>query len=154
MTAPSEPITILMADDDADDRDLTAEALRECRWANNLRFVEDGRALLDYLNLRGAYAGPDAAPRPALILLDLNMPGKNGCEALAEIKADPRLRGIPVVAFTTSDADEDVRRAYDLGANSYVTKPITFDGLVAAMHTLGCYWLELVELPQAPGGAR
>jgi len=136
---------ILMADDDADDRILTKEALEESRVLNDLRFVEDGEELMDYLKKRGKYAD---APRPGLILLDLNMPRKDGREALKEIKADPELRRIPVVVMTTSKAEEDIYRSYDLGASSFITKPVTFDRLVELMKALGRYWVEFVELPE------
>jgi CheY-like chemotaxis protein len=139
-------ITILMADDDADDRMLAADAIRESRLGNTFRCVEDGQELMDYLMRRGKYAIIDA-PRPGLILLDLNMPRKDGRQALDEIKRDPDLRRIPVVVLTTSSTEEDVLRAYDLGANSYITKPVTFDRLVEIVRTLGAYWFEIVELP-------
>jgi CheY-like chemotaxis protein len=141
-----KPITILMADDDADDRSLAREALLEGRLANDLRFVDDGEDLLAYLRRQGKYAGGDA-PRPGLVLLDLNMPKMDGRTALKEIKNDPDLRQIPVVALTTSKADEDVHRAYDLGVNSYIVKPVTFEALVDILQTLGKYWFEIVELP-------
>jgi CheY-like chemotaxis protein len=136
-----------MADDDPDDRLLAADALRESRVTNDLRFVEDGEQLLDYLRRRGPWADPAASPRPGVILLDLNMPRMDGREALAEIKADPELRRIPVVVLTTSRAEADVLGSYDLGANSFITKPVTFAGLVEAMRALGRYWIEIVELP-------
>lgn len=147
MKVNASPITILMADDDADDRMLTRDALEESRVMNDLYFVEDGEELMDYLNRRGKYADPAPAPRPGLILLDLNMPRKDGREALREIKADPNLRRIPIVIMTTSKAEEDVYRSYDLGANSFITKPVTFERLVELMRTLGQYWIEFVELP-------
>ena len=149
----SDPITILMADDDEDDRLLTRDALQAGRLANDLRFVVDGEQLLDYLFQRNGYAGPGAAPRPGLILLDLNMPKKDGREALAEIKAVPHLRRIPVVVLTTSRAEEDIVRSYDLGVSSFITKPVTFDGLVRVMRTIGEYWFQVVALPH-DGGAR
>lgn len=136
-----------MADDDADDRMLTKEALEESRVLNELRFVEDGEELMDYLAQRGKYSDPEAAPRPSVILLDLNMPKKDGREALKEIKADPALRRIPIVILTTSKSEEDIYKTYDLGASSYITKPVSFDGLVDLMKTLGQYWVEFVELP-------
>lgn len=142
-----KPITILMADDDPDDRQLTREAFEENHIGNDLRFVEDGEELLDYLNQRGKYADPESAPRPGIILLDLNMPRKDGREALEELKKDPRFRGIRVVIMTTSKAEEDVVRSYDLSAASYITKPVTFERLVDVVRTLGKYWLEIVELP-------
>jgi two-component system, response regulator len=140
-------ITILLADDDADDRMMAADALEESRLANDLRFVEDGEELMDYLRRRGKYAEPDAAPRPGLILLDLNMPKKDGREALREIKAEPDLRSIPVVVLTTSKAEEDIYRTYDLGVNSFITKPVNFESLVTVMKALSKYWFEIVELP-------
>lgn len=142
-----KPITILMADDDADDREMTREAFVESCLANDLRFVENGVQLMDYLLRRNAFADPASSPRPGLILLDLNMPKMDGREALREIKAHPQLRNIRVVVMTTSKAEEDILRTYDLGASSYVTKPVTFGSLVDVIRTLGKYWLEIVELP-------
>lgn len=141
------PIVILMADDDADDRMLTRDALEESRVLNELRFVEDGEELMDYLRRNGKYANAAESPRPGLILLDLNMPKKDGREALKEIKSDPNFRRIPVVIMTTSKAEEDIFRSYDFGASSFITKPVTFDRLVELMRTLGEYWVEFVELP-------
>ena len=138
---------ILIADDDEDDRLLAEEALRESRLANELRFVQDGEELMDYLLQRGEYAEEGAAPRPGLILLDLNMPRKDGREALEEIKSHDQLRHIPVVILTTSRAEEDVFQSYDLGVNSFITKPVSFEGLVEVMMLLGRYWFETVELP-------
>jgi CheY-like chemotaxis protein len=138
---------ILLADDDEDDRLLTRDALAESRLAHRIRFVADGQELMDYLHRRSSYADPAVAPRPGLILLDLNMPRKSGRAALREIKVDPGLRQIPVVVLTASKAREDVDRSYDQGANSYLTKPASFGGLVAALRDLGRYWCELVQLP-------
>jgi len=154
----SKSVVILMADDDADDRLLARDALAECKLPGELHFVEDGEQLLDYLHRRGKYAsglpgqtnsGPhaSAAPRPGLILLDLNMPKKDGREALREIKSHPELRKIPVVVLTTSNADVDIAQIYDLGANSFISKPVTFDSLVKVMRILGDYWCDIVELP-------
>ena len=142
-----QSITILLADDDADDRMMAADALEESRLANDLRFVEDGEELMDYLHRRGKFTNPETAPRPGLILLDLNMPRKDGREALKEIKAEPDLRTIPVVVLTTSKAEEDIYRTYDLGVNSFITKPVNFESLVAVMRALSKYWFEIVELP-------
>jgi len=142
----SDSITILMADDDADDRLLAEDAMKESRLGNVFRCVEDGQELMDYLMRRGKYATQDA-PRPGLILLDLNMPRKDGRQALQEIKSDPELRRIPVVILTTSKTEEDVLRSYDLGANSFISKPVTFDGLVDIVRSLGNYWFKIVELP-------
>ena len=138
---------ILMAEDDSDDRLLVKDAMAECGWQGDLRFVENGEELLDYLTRRGAYSQSGNAPRPGLILLDLNMPRKDGREALREIKADTELRRIPVVIFTTSKADTDIGRLYDLGANSFISKPIQFDALVSVMRVLGQYWFGAVQLP-------
>src|SRR5690349_18119056 len=142
-----QPIVILMADDDADDRMLTKDALAESRVLNDLRFVEDGEELLDYLKGRGAHAEREKSPRPGLILLDLNMPKKDGREALKEIKADPELRRIPIVVLTTSQADTDIGAIYELGANSFISKPFQFEALVAVMRVLGQYWFKTVQLP-------
>jgi CheY-like chemotaxis protein len=148
MTA-KKPITILMADDDADDRDMARDAFAESHLANDLRFVEDGVELMDYLKRRGRYGDPADSPRPGVILLDLNMPKKDGREALAEIKADPALQNIPIIVLTTSKQEEDILRSYQLHANSYITKPVTFESLVHVVTALGKYWLEIVELPEA-----
>ena len=144
---PEKPITILFADDDEDDRMMGREALEESKLANDLHMVEDGEELLDYLYRRGRYSDPATSPRPGLILLDLNMPRKDGREALKEIKADPELRQIPVVVLTTSKAEEDIFRTYDLGVNSFITKPVSFEGLVKVMKSLAHYWFTIVKLP-------
>jgi CheY-like chemotaxis protein len=144
------PITILICDDDEYDRLLTQHALEDAHISNTLRFVEDGEQLLDYLHQRGAFAGETGlAPRPGLILLDLNMPKMDGRAALKVIKEDPAIRDIPIVVLTTSSLDADIIRSYQLGVNSFITKPVTFSGLVDAMNVLGRYWLEIVELPPA-----
>lgn len=141
-------VTILMADDDEEDCELTRDALQDARLANEMRFVYDGQELIDYLRREGPYADPAVdAPRPGIILLDLNMPKKDGREALAEIKADQSLRRIPIVVLTTSKDEEDVLSTYDLGVNSFITKPVTFAGLVEVMRTWTRYWLEIVALP-------
>lgn len=142
----TKAITILIAEDDADDRLLTMEALQENRLANDLHFVEDGENLLDYLYQRGKY-DPVSAPRPGLILLDLNMPKMDGREALKVLKKDPDLRQIPIVVLTTSKAEEDILRTYDLGVNSFISKPVTFEQLVDVIRKLGDYWFGIVELP-------
>jgi CheY-like chemotaxis protein len=147
MSKNRHPITILMADDDADDRMMLQEAMEEARLANTLHFVEDGEELLDYLHRRGKYTMLSQALLPGLILLDLNMPKKHGREALQEIKADPSLRRIPIVVLTTSKAEEDIYRTYDLGVNSFINKPVTFEAFVELMKHLGRYWFEVVELP-------
>ena len=146
MISSGKSITILIAEDDADDRLLAQEALNESRLVNEVHFVEDGEELLEYLRHSGQYTTA-AAPRPGVILLDLNMPRKDGREALTELKRDKDLRRIPVVVMTTSKAEEDILRSYDLGVNSFIVKPVTFEGLVEVMRTLGHYWFEIVELP-------
>lgn len=143
----TDPITILMAEDDPEDRMLVKDAWEESRLVNPLRCVTDGEELLDYLHHRGEYQDPETSPRPGLILLDLNMPRKDGREALKEIKEDPELRRIPVIVLTSSKAEEDIVRSYELGVCSYITKPVTFDKLVEVTRTLGKYWFEIVELP-------
>ena len=139
MTQPRTSMTILIVDDDTEDRMMMADAFAECHIANPLRFVENGEQLMDYLYQRGAYADPASAPRPGLIILDLNMPRKDGRKALQEIKSDPRLRHIPVVVLTTSKAEQDVYRSYDMGVNSFITKPVTLTGLLEVVSTLGKY---------------
>ncbi len=152
MNTRGNPIAILVADDDADDRLLIEDALKEARLANDLHFVKDGEELLDYLCRRGQYEEASQSPRPGLILLDLNMPKKDGREALQEIKSDSELRSIPIVVLTTSKAEEDILRTYDLGVSGFVVKPVSFDGLVEVMQCLGNYWFEIVELPPETTG--
>ncbi|WP_414542682.1 response regulator [Nostoc sp. CCY0012] len=142
-----------MADDDEDDSMLVREALAESELPMDLYFVSNGEELLDYLYNRGKYAHKNQAPRPGLILLDLNMPKKNGLEVLKDIKQDPSLRHIPVVVLTTSESKEDIYHTYDLGANSFIVKPVTFASLVEVMKNIGKYWFEIVQLPlEAVGG--
>jgi CheY-like chemotaxis protein len=138
---------ILMAEDDGDDRLLVRDALAECGVNDKVRFVADGEELMDYLLRRGKYINAADAPRPGLILLDLNMPRKDGREALREIRAHPELSRVPVVVFTTSRADVDIAKMYDLGANSFVAKPAAFDDLVNTIRGLLRYWFGIVELP-------
>jgi two-component system, response regulator len=144
-----KPITLLIAEDDDDDFLLTQKALSRSRVVNDVQRVRDGEELMDYLLRRGAYADPASAPRPVLILLDLNMPRKDGREALREIKADASLRDIPIVVLTTSQAETDVLRTYDLGANSYITKPADLQGLVEALKVIARVWFQVVELHEA-----
>jgi CheY-like chemotaxis protein len=144
----TRPIIILIADDDAEDRMLIKEALDESRITNAIEFVENGEELMDYLHNRGKFTDKDRYQTPGLILLDLNMPKKDGREALKEIKADDHLRVLPVVVLTTSKAEEDILRTYDLGVSSFITKPVTFSSLVDVMKTLSKYWFEIVELPK------
>jgi CheY-like chemotaxis protein len=147
-----KPVVILLADDDADDREMTRRALDRNHLVSDFHTVRDGEELLDYLHRRGDFAPPALAPRPGLILLDLNMPKKDGREALAEIKADPALRSIPVVVMTTSNAEQDIACTYDLGSNSFISKPVTLAGLVDVTKVLGQYWFEIVRLPATPDG--
>jgi CheY-like chemotaxis protein len=142
------PIIILLADDDEEDRMLACDALAESRLSNEINCVTDGEDLMDYLHRVGKYAPPVEAPRPGLILLDLNMPKKDGREALREIKSDPELRQISIVVLTTSKAEEDIYSSYDSGASSFISKPVTFEGLVDVMKGLGRYWFEIVDLPR------
>ncbi len=146
MTKKPKPITILMADDDDDDYILTKKALKESKLLNTLIRVKDGEELIDYLLSRGDYEGVETE-RPGVILLDLNMPRMDGREALKEIKSNPELRNIPIVIFTTSKAEADIYKSYQLGSNSFITKPVTFDNLIKVMATLGSYWFEIVALP-------
>ncbi len=142
-----DTLVILMADDDEDDILLTRKALQKGKLLNPLHTVRDGEELLDYLLRRGDYTDEAQAPRPGVILLDLNMPRKDGREALKEIKAHADLKDIPIVVFTTSKAEEDVYRSYKLGVNSFITKPVTFENLIEVMQMLGKYWFEIVTLP-------
>jgi len=147
VTRPAVPITILVADDDADDRLMILEAFEESRVANRLDFVVDGEELLQYLRREGEFSGLEAEPYPGIILLDLNMPKKDGREVLRDMKADQALCRIPVVVLTTSRAEEDIVRTYGLGVSSFITKPVTFEGLVDALRVICRYWIEIVSLP-------
>ena len=151
MNHSKTPRAILFADDDPDDRMLVRDAFEESSLDCDLRCVEDGEELIDYLRRRGKYASAQEAPRPALILLDLNMPRKDGREVICEIKTDPDLRQIPIIVLTTTQAEEDAWRAYDLGVNSFIVKPVVFEALVEVVSTLGKYWFETVELPGSRG---
>lgn len=142
-------ITILMADDDDDDRMLTQDALRESRVVNRLFCVQDGVELLQYLRRQDKFSDKNQYPWPGIILLDLNMPRMDGREALQQLKADPDLKGIPVVILTTSKQEEDMIKGYGLGAASYITKPVNFEDLVELMKAIGKYWVEIVELPHS-----
>ena len=147
MSPYRQTICIVYADDDPEDRMLVKDALEESRLANPIHFVEDGEQLMDYLKRRGPYADLAEKSYPGLILLDLNIPRKYGREALEEIKADPKLRRLPVVVLQTSKAEEDICRSYDLGVSGFIVKPVTFDSLTEIVRTLGKYWFEIVELP-------
>ncbi len=139
--------TLLLADDDPDDRMLVHDALEEAEWSVDLREVEDGDELIDYLERRGKYSSPADSPRPGMILLDLKMPGRGGLQALEVIKQTELICRIPIVVLTTSSAEEDIAGAYDLGANSYVVKPSSFATLVEMMQTFEKYWRDVVTLP-------
>ncbi|QJW89047.1 response regulator [Spirosoma taeanense] len=139
-------MTILIADDDTDDRMFLEQAMRQNGYTQTIRFVEDGEELMEYLRREGRYA-ETSAPWPNLLILDLNMPRKNGFQALEEIKDDPKLRRLPVVVMTTSSADEDVIKTYNLGVNSFVTKPFNFNRLVEMIGALKTYWMDTVKLP-------
>jgi CheY-like chemotaxis protein len=137
-----------MCDDDPDDRLLFKDAITEASLINDISFTEDGQQLIEFLTRQGDYKNIQQQDLPDIILLDLNMPRKDGREALKEIKDNPKLRHIPVVILTTSKHEEDVFKSYDLGANSYITKPVTFDKLVDLVKQLSTYWFKIVKLPE------
>ena len=147
MIRSSQPIRILVAEDDADDRMMIKDAFEESRLGNPVDFVEDGVQLMNYLSRDGEYSNLKDMAFPGFILLDLNMPRKDGRTALREIKASPILQRIPIVILTTSKAEEDIVRTYNLGVNSFICKPVTFDSLVEIVKTVGRYWIEIVSLP-------
>ena len=147
MEHPPQSAVLLLAEDDDDDFLLVQEALQESRVLHELYRVKDGEEAMNFLLRRGPYQKPQAAPTPALILLDLNMPRKDGHEVLREIKSNPALRHIPVVILTTSKAEADIVCSYDLGVNSFIRKPGSFQGLVGALQALTHYWFKIVELP-------
>lgn|SRR5574338_1294971 len=139
---------VIIAEDDPDDRLLIRDAIREAASANvEVRFVQDGVELLDYLYRRGRYAGGENAPTPELVLLDINMPKKTGLEVLEEIKHDDALRTIPVVLLTTSRSQEHIERSYELGGAGFVTKPSSYSDLVDLMRSIEKYWFRTVQLP-------
>ncbi len=142
-----KPVAILLAEDDPDDQYLISEALDENRLNARLYIVSDGEELLDYLNRRGKYQEREKWPMPSLILLDLNMPRKDGREALSEIKAIPALRHIPIVALTTSQAEQDISQTYQNGVSGFITKPVSFSALREVMKSIGSYWLNTARLP-------
>lgn len=141
------PISILIADDDADDRMLIEDAFEESRLSNPLAFVEDGEQLLSYLRREAPFEHLAGHPMPGLIILDLNMPKMDGRTALSHLKADPNLQRIPVIVLTTSQAEEDILKTYGLGVSSFISKPVTFDGLVEVVKVIGQYWIQIVALP-------
>jgi len=143
------PIEILLVEDSPSDTELTLEALRDFRVRNNVSVAEDGVLALDFLRRQGPYA---QAPRPDLIMLDLNLPRKDGREVLAAIKGDERFRSIPVVVLTTSRADQDILRAYQLNANCYINKPVDFSQFLEVVRSIETFWLFVVTLPPGPGG--
>ena len=138
--------TILMADDDPDDRMMMKEALEENNFSHALHFVEDGEELLDYLHRRGKFVS-EKVHTPSLILLDLNMPKIDGREALSHIKSNINFKRIPVIVLTTSHAEEDIVRTYDLGVNSFISKPVHYNDLVLVAREIGNYWFNTVSLP-------
>lgn len=146
LTEISSPIEILMVEDNPGDVRLVREALKEYKLRNNLHAVHDGVEAMAFLRQKGQYAG---APRPDLILLDLNLPQKDGREVLAEIKSDPDLRRIPVVVLTSSQAEQDILKAYDLNANCYITKPVDLDRFIEIVRAIDEFWLTIVKLPPA-----
>ncbi|WP_295696012.1 response regulator [uncultured Maricaulis sp.] len=153
MSDENQLFTILMVDDDPDDRLLFKEACEEVRLRNPLDFLENGEQLVDYLKRRGNYADREGAPFPGIILLDLNMPLKDGREALEEIKADAELRHIPIIVLTTSKDEDDILSSYGLGASSYIVKPISLDRLMRVVNSIGEYWVQIVEVPTIEGQA-
>lgn len=148
MRGERKPVVILLAEDDDDDALLTEKALKEYHLLNKVCRVRDGEELMDFLLNKGAFTSSDRAPQPALILLDLNMPKKDGREALAEIKAHPELCKIPITILTTSRADEDIVRTYNLGVNSFITKPVELKNFIEVVKKIGDYWFEVVQLPE------
>lgn len=141
------PVRIVVADDDADDRMMIKDAFEVSKLANEIDFVEDGVQLLEYLRREGKWSKLAGEPYPGFILLDLNMPRKDGRTVLKEIRNDPILHRIPVVILTTSKAEEDIIKTYNLGVNSFICKPVSFDKLVEIVKTVGHYWIEIVQLP-------
>jgi CheY-like chemotaxis protein len=147
MSRNNLPIRIVVADDDADDRGMIKEAFEESKLGNPVDFVEDGMQLMEYLRREGKYQHLAGQPYPGFVLLDLNMPRKDGRTALKEIKESAELHRIPIVILTTSKAEEDIIKTYNLGVNSFICKPVSFDKLVDIVKTVGHYWIEIVALP-------
>ena len=140
------PIEILLVEDSPSDTELTLEALKDFKVRNHVSVVEDGVQAMDFLHRRGPYAG---APRPDLIMLDLNLPRRDGREVLADIKSDEHLKCIPIVVLTTSRADQDILRAYQLNANCYINKPVDFNQFLEVIRSIESFWLYVVTLPPA-----
>ena len=147
MARSSVPVRIVVADDDADDRMMIKDAFEASKLANEVDFVEDGVLLLEYLRREGKWSKLAGEPYPGFILLDLNMPRKDGRTVLKEIRNDPILHRIPIVILTTSKAEEDIIKTYNLGVNSFICKPVSFEKLVEIVKTVGHYWIEIVQLP-------
>lgn len=143
----AKPNIILLADDDEDDRLIIQEAIDETEFEGRIQTVTDGEELLNYLHRRGRWTNPDTSPVPGLILLDLNLPKKDGRQILQEIKNHPQLKSIPIVVLTTSKAQQDIHQTYLLGVNSFVTKPISFKKMVTVMNAIAQYWFDVVKLP-------
>ena len=152
MSQDNRLFTILMVDDDPDDRLLFKEACEEVHLRNPLEFLENGEQLVDYLKRRGTYSDLEGEPYPGIILLDLNMPLKDGREALEEIKNDAELRHIPIIILTTSKDEDDILSSYGLGASSYIVKPISLDRLMRVVNSIGEYWVQIVEVPPTDDG--
>lgn len=147
MTRNSIPVRIVVADDDADDRMMIKDAFEASKLSNEIDFAEDGVQLLEYLRREGKWSKLAGEPYPGFILLDLNMPRKDGRTVLKEIRNDPELHRIPIIILTTSKAEEDIIKTYNLGVNSFICKPVSFDKLVEIVKTVGHYWIEIVQLP-------
>jgi len=145
MSAPDKTVEILLAEDNPGDVMLTKKALEQGKLANNLHVVTDGVEALEFLRQRGAY---EDAPRPDLVLLDLNMPRKDGQEVLKELTDEPELCRIPVVVLTSSESEEDIAKSYELNANAYLTKPVDFDGFIQIVNQLENFWFKVVKLPE------
>ena len=142
---------ILLVEDDPGDQELTRRALEDGKVRNDLYIVEDGEEALDYLLRRGLYQDPESSPRPDLILLDLNMPKMDGKQVLEEMKKHDDLRCLTVIVLTTSAQEEDVLRSYDLGVNSYITKPVEMSQFFKVVHAIEEYWFQIVRLPPKVG---
>ncbi len=144
----ARPAVILLVEDDPGDQEITRRSLAKAKLKNDLFIVEDGEQALDYLFRRGAYTDPAVSPRPDLVLLDLNLPKIDGRQVLEEIRKTPELKRLVVVIMTTSQQEADIVRSYELGVNSYVTKPMDFDQFSKVIQDIGHYWFQVVVLPQ------
>ncbi len=148
MTMTDQSVQILLVEDNAADVRLTQEVFRDGAMVNDLHIARDGVEAMDFLHHQDAFADSE---RPDLVILDLNMPRKDGREVLAEMRADPALRSIPVAVLTTSERDEDVAASYELGANCFITKPVSLDGFIEVVHAIEAFWLSMVRLPPHAG---